>query len=314
MHTVDLGIAWTWAEDADFVNLLVQAADEAHVSALLIDAKSVETILRRLQSGDLRLSWLLDRASDEDASFAPLAEWALSRDRPSEQEPARVINVHDHARWSSDKATMHLEFLSHGINVPHTIILPSFADQPKLRTTENDVAPLGTPFVVKPANTTGGGHGVALNVTSLEDVERHRQLHPRDKVLIQQTIIPAYLSEYRGWFRIFAVCDEVIPCWWDDKTHAYEEISPVDFRLFDLQRLVSTMQSIARVCRLDFFSSEMAITLADKVVVVDYVNEMCDMRLQSRVSDGVPDAVVRRIVHRIIHHIANLRTMPRAWA
>jgi hypothetical protein len=57
---------------------------------------------------------------------------------------------------------------------------------------------------------------------------------------------------------------------------------------------------------LDFFSSEIALTEERKFVVVDYVNEICDMRLQSIFTDGVPDSVVEQIQRLLIkslrHH------------
>ena len=55
------------------------------------------------------------------------------------------------------------------------------------------------------------------------------------------------------------------------------------------------MRKIQKVCSLDFFSSEIALTEENTFVVVDYVNEVCDMRLQSKHVDGVPDEVVQRI-------------------
>jgi hypothetical protein len=64
------------------------------------------------------------------------------------------------------------------------------------------------------------------------------------------------------------------------------------------------MRKIQDVCQLDFFSSEIAITDDGAFVVIDYVNDICDMRLQSRHPDGVPDAVVEYICESIAEHIA----------
>jgi len=44
-----------------------------------------------------------------------------------------------------------------------------------------------------------------------------------------------------------------------------------------------------------FFSTEIAMTPAGQFVTVDYVNEICDMRLQSRHPDGVPDRLALAI-------------------
>jgi hypothetical protein len=38
-------------------------------------------------------------------------------------------------------------------------------------------------------------------------------------------------------------------------------------------------------------------------VVIDYVNEICDMRLQSQHYDGVLDEMVRKIAVQIVSHV-----------
>jgi len=45
------------------------------------------------------------------------------------------------------------------------------------------------------------------------------------------------------------------------------------------------------------------LTSEGKFVVVDYVNEVCDMRLQSNHIDGVPDSIVRRVAQLIVHEV-----------
>jgi len=41
----------------------------------------------------------------------------------------------------------------------------------------------------------------------------------------------------------------------------------------------------------DFFSTEIALAKDGRYVVVDYVNDPCDMRPQSKHFDGVPDTI-----------------------
>jgi hypothetical protein len=64
------------------------------------------------------------------------------------------------------------------------------------------------------------------------------------------------------------------------------------------------MAVIEATCGLDFFSSEIAVTAEGRFVVVDYVNEVCDMRLQSRYANGAPDAIVHRIERLIASEVA----------
>jgi hypothetical protein len=42
----------------------------------------------------------------------------------------------------------------------------------------------------------------------------------------------------------------------------------------------------------------------NKFVVVDYVNEICDMRLQSKYPNGAPDVVVHRIEYLLAKTIS----------
>ena len=75
-----------------------------------------------------------------------------------------------------------------------------------------------------------------------------------------------------------------------------------DNRLASLSAITSSIQNI---CKLDFFSTELVLTPDEKIVAVDYVNEMCDMRFQSRHEDGVPDSLVKTIVQRLFTFIEN---------
>jgi len=112
---------------------------------------------------------------------------------------------------------------------------------------------------------------------------------------LQEKVSPATLADRRAWFRVFYAFGRIIPCWWDDLTHVYEELTPADEEGFGLQSLRSIAAAIREVCVLDFFSTEIALMPGKTFVVVDYVNEMCDMRLKSLHIDGVPDQIVLSI-------------------
>jgi hypothetical protein len=163
----------------------------------------------------------------------------------------------------------------------------------------SELARLGRPFIIKPANTTGGGVGVVIGAESLKDVIETRQHHKNDKYLLQEKIIPAILSGRRAWFRVFFAFGEVILCWWDDQTHIYEFLTADEEERFALPTLRDIAGSIKDVCGLDFFSTEIAFVSSGTFVVVDYVNEICDMRLKSRHVDGVPDHIVELVAGRI---------------
>lgn len=77
---------------------------------------------------------------------------------------------------------------------------------------------------------------------------------------------------------------------------------------FNLQPPGSIASTIREICGLDFFSTEVAFTPAQAFIVVDYVNEICDMRLKSRPDDGIPDRVVRAIAEELVGFVTASRT------
>jgi hypothetical protein len=63
------------------------------------------------------------------------------------------------------------------------------------------------------------------------------------------------------------------------------------------------MLRIADITKLNFFSTEIAMVDRETFVVIDYVNDQCDMRLKSRHQDGVPDDVVNEITFELARYI-----------
>ena len=296
-----LAVAWDWEYDREFVEIL---QDQMHAHRLLfysISHHNAHETLRRVQKGELEFGAFMDRASESDENFMPLA-------RHVRKTGALYINSPDLVHHAVDKATMHLEFLTRGIEVPFTIIISPYNKKNQVELSLSDLAHLGRPFIIKPANTTGGGIGVILGAETLKDVIESRQHHKNDKYLLQEKIIPVPIAGEKGWFRVFSIFGLVLPCWWDDETHRYRMITRGDVNSYGLRPLLAITRKIAEVCRLDFFSTEIALTPAGKFVVVDYVNDLCDMRLQSKHYDGVPDLVVSELARRIARYLkAELR-------
>jgi hypothetical protein len=59
------------------------------------------------------------------------------------------------------------------------------------------------------------------------------------------------------------------------------------------------------------FSTEITITSDGRFVIVDYVNDPIDLRLQSKAFDGVPDDIVKDITERLVELILIHRTPSR---
>jgi hypothetical protein len=291
----DLAITFDWEYDRDFIRLVEESSRNRGLRTITIAPAEAARVVEAFRSGGLDFRVLLDRASGSSPDFISLQALAVEKGRD-------VIEGLDKLRWASDKATMHLEFLTAGIRIPYTVILPSHATEPELALRPEDLVPLGVPFVVKPANTTGGSIGVVADAAGPADVLAARRTYPADKYLLQERIVPEVRDGKRFWFRGFYVLGEVHLAWWDDRTHLYAELGSDEAVARSLGPIYQIVRTIARVSRLRFFSTEVARDVRGRLFVVDYVNEICDMRLQSSHPDGVPDAVVARIANRIAAH------------
>jgi hypothetical protein len=297
----DLGVAWTWEYDADFIRLIEASACGKNLTLLQVTKENVQSVTDFYFQGKITFGCYFDRASDENENFLSLAREILRRWKS--EKSGRPINPSDKTMHAADKANMHLEFLSHGIHVPYTIIISPFNHQKEIELSLSELALLGRPFIIKPANTTGGGIGVVMGAETLKEVIDARQMNKNDKYLLQETIVPLECGGKRAWFRVFFAFGEIIPCWWDDRTHIYTALTAEDECLFSLAPLRSITQTIQSVCGLDFFSTEIAFMKNSRVVAVDYVNDMCDMRPQSKFTDGVPDDIVEKIVQKMTETI-----------
>jgi hypothetical protein len=284
----DIAIAWDWEYDHEFVSLLEHAAQARGLTTHAVSPPTLQEIVAQTRGGEYTFSVFLDRASDTDERFLPFAQAVRLT-------PARIVNTPEAVRHAADKATMHLEFLTHGIDVPYTLIISPYSERQDVGISLNDLARLGRPFIIKPANTTGGGTGVILGAETLRDVIESRQHHKNDKYLLQEKIEPAHVGGETAWFRVFWAFGTITPCWWHPDSHVYKvaEGDAIDGHSLAPLRVIT--QSIHDVCQLDFFSTEIALTERGRFVTVDYVNEVCDMRLQSLHPDGVPDQVVMKI-------------------
>jgi hypothetical protein len=289
---IDICLAADWEHDRDFLSLLDMSLRSRGLSTYVVWPHNLEEVLQALRSGSLGFRFVLDRASATSPEFLELYR-ILSR------TGARFLDDPNAILWASDKATMHLEFISGGIRVPYTLIVAPFTAAKNIALSRDELSRLGCPFFVKPANTTGGGVGVFECGTSLEDILAVRQQHKEDKYLVQERIHPLEKEGRRFWFRAFHVCGSLFATWWHDLSHVYELILPEQVERHALQPLFGMIRDIAGICRLNFFSTEIVLDRGGQWVAVDYVNDTCDLRLKSSHADGVPDEVVRQIAERI---------------
>jgi hypothetical protein len=288
--TYDLCVVWNWEYDVDFVNLLEKVCRTNNLSLLQITPKNSETVLKSLNDGELDFRTYLDRATDVDLNFMPFVKWV-------KEHGIYSLNPYDNAFRSSDKALMHPDFIYNGLYTPYTIILPSYNDQPVV--SEIDLKVLGERFIIKPAHGSGG-EGVVLKATTLSQVLEVRKEHPHDKYLLQANIVPRELNLRPAWFRVLYCGGHVYMNWWNPHTKIYfpvTESEEIEHSLAPLRDITST---ISRISGLNLFSTEIAFTADNLYVVIDYVNDPLDLRIQSTAADGVPDKIANSIAGNIV--------------
>lgn len=287
MH-FDLCLPWYWEYDIDFVRFVENACRKDGLTLWQITPDNLLESINALYNGERAFNTLLDRSQGDDR-FLPINNWAREYNK-------RRINPPELSAWSEDKATMHLELISAGIHTPYTILLPPFLEQPVIR--DLDLSPLGHQFVIKPSHG-GGSEGVVLGAFSLDQVLRARMEFPEQKYLLQATVTPRTIQGRPAWFRVFYSVGKIYPCWWHPLTHVFSNVTPSEEHRYDLAPLHDITRRIASICRLDWFTTEIALT-HEEFVAVDYVNDQIDTRVQSKAVDGAPDEVMKGVAEQLV--------------
>lgn len=319
MRLYDLCLAWNWEHDADFVRILDSTCAARGLTLLNISAHNLADVLPLLARREAGFRLFMDRASEADSTYLPLVDVARSLG-------ARRLNPRELADHAYNKAAMHRTFQAAGIHTPKTIIMPSLQEEPLL--TFLDISPFRGKFVAKPA-LGGGGDGVVTDLSTLEHVRAARQQFPEQQYLLQQQVTPKIVGGLPAWFRVIYCLGEIYPCYWNTTTHVYTPINETGGHArppqqFDppqpaigavlrdnpilgnspvIGSLCEVTRRIARLCRLEIFSTEIALTEENRLLVVDYVNDPIDLRLQSSALDGVPDFIIEQIAARIVEEV-----------
>lgn len=302
MDIYDLCVAWNWVYDADFINLLDLSCQSRGLLLLQITPGNLPQMLNALVERKLSCRVFFDRASDEDPQFLPLVQWVR-------EDAIHAINAYERASRTWDKARMHSLLVSHGLNVPNTIILPPYIEKPEIQAI--DLCSLGEQFTIKPAHGSGGV-GVMTRANSWDQVLAVRKEHATDHYLLQAHVAPIQVDTRPAWYRVIYCEGEIYSCWWNPSSHLYTPVSEVEKSEHGLSSLDEIALAIARICKLDLFSTEIAFTQEGNFVVVDYVNDQIDLRLQSHAAEGVPDTIVQKVAEHLVAHVVRRHRTSRA--
>lgn len=290
MDRYDICLAWNWEHDTDFVAMFAAACQAYGLSLVQATPGNVTAVADGLARGEIAFKAFWDRTAEGDARFILLDQWAADHG-------ACQINPTEQARLTWDKGKMHAALIDLGIYTPYTIILPSYEEQPEVPAI--DLRVLGERFIIKPAHG-GGGEGVVVEATSLAQVQNARQEFPGDRYLLQAQVAPVQLGGRPAWFRVIGAAAKIYLCWWDTETHVYQPVTAAEEGNYQLGPLRTIATSIGEFCGLDLFSTEVALVPDSHFIVVDYVNDQIDLRLQSKAVDGVPDAIVQDIAEGLV--------------
>ena len=279
--------------------MIEQSFQLSGLKTFVIGKFNLSEVIALTKKNKISFKAYLDRASDEDPEFIPLTKLL-------ERKKCYLINPHKKVAKSLDKVSVHKKLIMKNFQLPKTFSFQPYDRQKELLITNAELRSLSNPFVIKPATFSGGGEGVIRNAISLDQIQEERIKNQYDKYLVQEKIIPRTLNEKRAWFRVIYAFGQVLPTWWDDKTHIYYSVTDTETKKYNLLSLERISKKLARINRLDYFSTEIALTKDHKFYLIDYVNDQCDMRLKSNHVDGIPDEVVLEFVEAMKRKIVSL--------
>ena len=299
MQTYDLAISYNWTFDHEFVELIEQIFQEDGLKTFVITKQNIHEVTDLLRRKKIFFKTYLDRASDDDPEFGQITTILL-------RGKSYLINPYSKVRKAIDKAVMHKKLTRKRFVLPKTLILPAYKSKVHLSIKKEQLDSIGRPFVIKPVLLSGGGQGVIKNAMTLVEIQEERSKNISEKYLVQEKIVPNNINGKRAWFRIFWAFGHAIPTWWNDNTHIYSRVTKNDIEEFNLRPLIKITTRLAQITKLDYFSTEIAVTKDHKFVLIDYINDQCDMRLKSNHLDGIPDRVIIDFIERMEKKILTL--------
>lgn len=280
----DVWLLWEWSEDSylaeDFLwraaarNLRVRAITPSEFDSIAVNCPDV------VFPG---IIW--DRASDVYPQARCISDWA-------EASNSRIINPVRGLMLARDKAHLHRLLLQQRLPVPETTILQSASNPADMACQVEKYQ------VLKPA-TSGGGEGVRMAEWDENSLMSEMQTRPEETWLLQEYIQPAEMAGRRAWFRVFYLLGDVRVCWWDDQTHIYELIPCEEVTTLGFSELKQLIRRIAFAFPFQFFSAEIAFRYDGQPVIVDYINDLCDLRSRSRIYNGVPPELLDWVFQKI---------------
>ncbi len=242
------------------------------LSCQLVNDTNVAQMLEEVEAGRLRPHVYLDLSSRPGDTFERLLYAAHQRGAHALRDPA-------HTKWVL-KAESHPELERAGLPVPPTVIIKS--NEPDRELTPAEREKVGNDVVIKPSfGEAGKGCVVGVEPTR-ENIARARDYERKFDWLIQKKITWTRFEHRPAYLRAYNAGGHRTLMWWaqENKQDVYELLSWDELRKYDLMGAVEIIDRIAELTKMDFFSTELAITEArgsGRFVMIDYINDQCDM-------------------------------------
>src|SRR5262249_32415886 len=133
--------------------------------------------------------------------------------------------------------------------------------------------------------------------------------------------------ERPAYWRVIGCMGELFAFWWSPQSHtngrpSYRTVTSSELRRHRLQPIIGYAQALADLSGLEWFSTEVCLSDGPEesrfcviggdgnerpVVAIDYLNDQCDVDVQSRVPSAPPDVIVRRVASRFAEEAWRLR-------
>ena len=312
---------------AVFEQWLAEAAGVYGLSCALIHQDVVSAAGHRLVSGELTIGLHLDYETYWHQPDDPFVRLAFA----VQDAGGHAINLPARSRAFTDKAAAHHELERHHLGTPPTVLVRPWSAERKLTEHERLHLRLDEPAVrlyIKPANGSCGRGVTRVDRPTAERVAaalaEARRFDPADAYLIQTEIRPPWLRCGDGvsrpaYWRVLNCLGELTAFWWQPAEYlpagapSYREVSPEEIDYHGLQPVCAYVKTLAGLCGLDWFSTELCLcpfarpgrfTVRDvdgldlPLVAIDYINDQCDVDVQSRWRGGPPDNYVRKAAWR----------------
>ena len=288
--TFDVGIGWGNAVDVNFIRELKKELRKKKLTFKEVTFITLREDFQKIKKGELHFKTFIDRSSDDFGGFLLVAYLLASRG-------THVVNDPESVTLYSGKADLYYLLKKAKLPLPKTFII-----DPKQRSQsyfKKIVKELGIPFVLNPSYG-GAGEGVVLNAVSAEKIAEYTKENDGDYSIAHEYLVPAVRQKRFAWFRPIYVCGTIIPLWWDQQNHYYQEFGVSAFEKKTASVLATYVKKIARITGLELFSVEVVLDERGTYLVIDYTNHPIDLNTRDTIPDGLPVNVLRTIVTTLV--------------